>query len=281
MQCLYCRHSNLEDEHRCQRCGRRLPAAPARPAPANYAGSYQFAHATALATAAATAPARERPEPAVAPAPERAQVPRQSRLFADAESSKVLQFPAAAKPHELKPRPRRHAGQPSSDSQAFLDFLPPAPHAPRTLKTSVEAVIYCDAPVATPAHRAVGFALDCSLVGMAVGVFLLTFHFCGGEFEKINVGISLGFGGAFLSIALFYGLLWVLTGSETAGERWTGLRLINFDGSPIDRRERALRFAAACLSLCSAGLGMLWSLADEESLTWHDHMSKTFPTVRT
>jgi len=38
--------------------------------------------------------------------------------------------------------------------------------------------------------------------------------------------------------------------------------------------------AAACLSLCSAGLGLIWSLADEEGLTWHDHMSKTFPTIR-
>jgi uncharacterized RDD family membrane protein YckC len=59
------------------------------------------------------------------------------------------------------------------------------------------------------------------------------------------------------------------------------LRFINFDGSPIDRRERAIRFAAACLSFFSAGLGVLWSLADEEGLTWHDHMSKTFPTIRT
>jgi len=65
---------------------------------------------------------------------------------------------------------------------------------------------------------------------------------------------------------------------ESAGARWTGLRFINFDGSPIDRRERAIRFAAACLSFFSAGLGVLWSLADEEGLTWHDHMSKTFPT---
>ena len=192
----------------------------------------------------------------------------------------MLQFPSTGKTQEPRPRTRRNAASPS-DSQAFLDFLPPTPHAPRTLKTSVEAVIYCDAPVATPTHRAVAFALDFSMVGMAIGLFLLTFHLCGGEFEKINTGMSLGFGGAFLSVAFFYGLLWVLTGSETAGERWTGLRLINFDGSPIDRRERAIRFAAACLSLCSAGLGLMWSLADEESLTWHDHMSKTFPTIRT
>ena len=276
MNCLYCQHSNPEDEHRCQRCGRRLPAAAARPGPENYVSAYQASQATALAMAPAMAP--EQSEAPAAAAPQRKQIPRQTRLFVDPDA-KVLQFPSAPKPQEPKPRSRRHAAQ-ASDSQAFLDFLPPAPHAPRTLKTSVEAVIYCDAPVATPTHRAVGFALDFSMVGVAVGVFLLTFYACGGEFERINAGMSLGFGGAFLSIALFYGFLWVLTGSETAGERWTGLRLINFDGSPIDRRERAIRYAASCLSLCAAGLGMLWSLADEESLTWHDHMSKTFPTIR-
>jgi uncharacterized RDD family membrane protein YckC len=255
-----------------------MQAGAARPAPDNYTGSYSAA-ATARALASVAPAEQTAAEPAAVSVPQRTQVPRQTRLFSEAESGKVLQFPSAPKPHEPKTRSRRQAAQ-QSDSQAFLDFLPPAPHAPRTLKTSVEAVIYCDAPVATPTHRAVGFALDFSIVVMAIGVFLLTFHFCGGEFQKINMGIGLGFGGAFLCIALFYGLLWVLAGSETAGERWTGLRLINFDGSPVDRRERAIRFAAACLSLCSAGLGLLWSLADEESLTWHDHMSKTFPTIR-
>jgi uncharacterized RDD family membrane protein YckC len=271
MHCLYCGHQNTEDEPRCQRCARRLPVGPARSAPVGYDG------ATALATAVAPAP--QKTTPSIAPVPERNQVARQSRLFPDAEGSKVLQFPEAARPPEPKPRSRRQAS-PRPDSQAFLDFLPPAPHAPRTLKTSVEAVIYCDAPVATPIHRAVGFALDFAVVMMAIGVFLFAFYACGGEFPKINTYVALGFGGAFLGIALFYGLLWVLTGSESAGARWTGLRFINFDGSPIDRRERAIRFAAACLSFFSAGLGVLWSLADEEGLTWHDHMSKTFPTIR-
>ena len=27
-----------------------------------------------------------------------------------------------------------------------------------------------------------------------------------------------------------------------------------------------------------AGLGLLWALVDEESLTWQDHISHTFPT---
>jgi uncharacterized RDD family membrane protein YckC len=225
-------------------------------------------------------PVARRAEPEVAAPVQRTQVPRQTRLFADPEGGRILAFPGSSKPSEPKTRPRRHSPA-AADGQAFLDFQPPTPHAPRTLKTSVEAVIYCDAPVATPTHRAVGSALDFSIVLMGIGVFLLTFILCGGEFGKLNASMVMGFGGAFLSIAFFYGSLWVLTGSETAGERWTGLRLINFDGTPIDRRERAIRFAAACLSFLSAGLGVLWSLADEESLTWHDHMSKTFPTIRT
>jgi len=270
MHCLYCGHYNPEDEPRCERCARRLQVGAARSAPAGYDG------ATALATA--VAPARQKMASAVPASPERSQVARQSRLFPEGESN-VLQFPSAPKPVEPRPRPRRQAPQ-RPDSQAFLDFLPPAPHAPRTLKTSVEAVIYCDAPVATPIHRAVGFALDFAVVMLAFGMFLFSFYACGGEFPKINTHVALGFGGAFLGIALFYGLLWVLTGSESAGARWIGLRFINFDGSPIDRRERAIRYAAACLSFFSVGLGVLWSLADEEGLTWHDHMSKTFPTIR-
>ncbi len=249
---------------------------PARSAPEGYVG------ATALAMAIAPAPVRQKTEitgPAASPAPQRIEVPRQTRLFADSETGRVLQFPGVMKPAEPKPRNRRQASQPS-DSQAILDFLPPAPHVPRTLKTSVEAVIYCDAPVATPMHRAAAFAVDFAIVMLAIGAFLLTFHLCGGEFGKLNMQIELGFGGAFACIVVFYGLLGVLTGAESAGARSAGLRFVTFDGSPIDRSERAVRFGCACLSFFSAGLGVLWSLADEESLTWHDHMSKTFPTIR-
>ena len=43
---------------------------------------------------------------------------------------------------------------------------------------------------------------------------------------------------------------------------------------------RIVRQFAGILSLASAGVGLLWALVDEESLTWHDHISKTFPTTR-
>jgi hypothetical protein len=40
-----------------------------------------------------------------------------------------------------------------------------------------------------------------------------------------------------------------------------------------------MRQLAGLLSVVSAGLGLVWALVDEENLTWHDHISKTFPTV--
>jgi len=54
---------------------------------------------------------------------------------------------------------------------------------------------------------------------------------------------------------------------------------INFDGKTPDRDQRLLRLGASVLSLASVGLGLMWALVDEEHLTWHDHISKTFPSV--
>jgi hypothetical protein len=55
---------------------------------------------------------------------------------------------------------------------------------------------------------------------------------------------------------------------------------LNFDGMPPTRNQRIVRVAAGCLSLLAGGLGLLWAAADEETLSWHDHMSKTFLTPR-
>jgi hypothetical protein len=53
---------------------------------------------------------------------------------------------------------------------------------------------------------------------------------------------------------------------------------VDFDGRRPDREQRRMRLVAGLLSLSAAGLGLVWALVDEENLTWHDHISKTFPT---
>jgi uncharacterized RDD family membrane protein YckC len=196
------------------------------------------------------------------------------------QASNVIPFKPSVPPPPAKPRTRTAQRKVSKivEGQGTLDFLPSAPVKPRTLGTTVDSVIYCEAPVATTLHRAVAAALDWSMVLIAYGLFLATYYLCGGEFYLSNANLMV-FGGALLAIAVTYGMFFTIANTETAGMHWTHLRLTTFDGDRPDLRHRVIRFAGSCLSICTV-VGVLWSLVDEESLTWQDHISGTFPTPR-
>jgi uncharacterized RDD family membrane protein YckC len=191
-------------------------------------------------------------------------------------------------PVEPRPKTQRADGAPSKpraprrprvpEEQGSLDFLAPAPIKPRTLSTTVEAVIFCDAPVAVRLHRAVAAALDWSMVLIAYGMFLLAFHFMGGAFSLDKTKLML-FGAVLLLFGLLYGLVFAIAGTETMGMHWTQLKLLTFEGFPPDYRHRIIRFFGSSLSVCTL-LGLAWSLVDEEGLGWQDHISRTFPTPR-
>lgn len=224
--------------------------------------------------------------------PERPTGPSQPALFAN-PGPKVIPFdqrerkplPRVAAPQTPpSTQPRVNARKPSSgppppDTQGTLDFIPASPLKGRTLKTNVEAQVFCDQPVATPAHRMVASVIDGVLILFGFGLLLTLVEILGGSFGAgktlwIGLAVTLGL------VSMLYGLIWAIAGRETAGMRFTDLQLITFDGFQVDPRSRALRFASTWLSFCSGGLGILWAVADEENLTWHDHISKTFPTIR-
>ena len=274
VNCGYCGFRNVQGEARCRRCGRKpgdlsaefaLPtegalAALPKPGAANH-------DARSRAKAADLAKAVQRP------------------LFEDRPADNVIRF-EQYRPVPLEPR-RRKLPDPAKprrprsrvlDAQGSLDFLPAAPDQPRTLGTTVEAVVICEAPVAAPVHRAIAAAFDWSMVFLGYGLFVIGFQLAGGHFIPGKTSLML-YGAALLLIAFTYGLLWTLAGTETAGMRWAGLRLITFEGFRPEPQQRVLRFLGSCLSLCTV-VGMLWSLADEESLAWQDHISGTFPTPR-
>jgi len=210
------------------------------------------------------------PAPTLAPARRAAPIP----------AARLGPQDAIEPPAPLRARARRRSAiSEQNDLQGGLDFLVPAPQGPRTLKTQVEAVIYCDADVATPKHRAIAAAIDGGMIFVAFGLFLFAFHFLGGMF-RLNRQTIPFFIGVFGTLAAFYGMLWIWAGRDTVGMRCTGLRLIDFDGFPANRRCRLVRSIGTWLSFCAGGIGLLWALADEEKLTWHDHMSKTFPTFQ-
>ena len=296
MQCRYCRAWNEEDERRCVRCGRRMVAAPR-----------MVTESAGFASTAATAPALELvPEREHAPTPEAKAEPvqyppSQSSLFRDAAGGpKVIPIPTLApqrtreNPESLReerareesaqrrraqrtPRAAARHGAHRQGMQQSLDFYG-AHGGQAALGAQVGAVIYCDAPVAPPSQRAFAAVFDTAMVMLALGLFLGIFVVAGGA-EAITASNALFFLAIGGLVALFYRFLFCIGNGDTPGMRFAGLRLVDFDGRVPDRERRGMRQIAGVLSLISAGLGLVWALVDEESLTWHDHISKTFPTA--
>ena len=252
------------------------------------------AAATAPALAPASVPeasAAVQPAPAVQPAMEEPPQPPtyQPSLFRDAANGpKVIPIPRltpvrprSAEPKEdraRKPRTPRQGARRGPSPQQSLDFFEVnGPGRGDPIGPPVQ--IYTDAPVAVPSHRAIAACADGSLVALAAGVFIGVFVAAGGtiEFTRQTVPLLIA---ALVVLALFYKLLWALAGGDSPGMRFAGLRVVDFDGRPPSRDQRVVRQTVSLLSLGSVGLGILWALVDDESLTWHDHISKTFPTPR-
>jgi uncharacterized RDD family membrane protein YckC len=214
-----------------------------------------------------------KPEPGAA----RRSVTYQPSLFGSRELPRVVPFETIApdavqhpprKTQPAAPRQRHRKVIPGQQALEFAHARSPKP---------MDGVIYCDAPVAVPAHRAMAAAVDASIVLMALAVFGIIFRVAGGAFvlDAKTAPIFLAAAGG---VVVFYRVLWCLANGDSAGQRWAHLRLVNFDGQRPTRTQRFYRLASGLLSLLAAGIGLLWSLVDEETLTWHDHISKTFPT---
>ncbi|HWF11719.1 MAG TPA: RDD family protein [Bryobacteraceae bacterium] len=285
MHCKHCGFVNGEDDHRCLRCGRRLSGVVIA-APPGYSGANALAPALVLDNETG----EFRPAPSAPPAStaeaqpglfsvslfNNAAVPSQNVIPFDRREREGSRLAAA------QPVPRVAVRKPAVakvDTQGSLDFVPAPASKARKLKTNVEAQVFCGQPVATPTHRAVAAAIDGAIILIGFGLLLGLFHLMGGNLGQ-GKSLWIAVGAVLALVAMLYGLIWAIAGRETAGMMFTDLQLITFDGFPLDGRSRALRLASTWLSFCSGGLGLVWAVADEENLTWHDHISKTFPTIR-
>ena len=278
MTCNYCRAQNHADDHRCTRCGRRLSDEPAgRPA---MFPVQQSAAAPKLETIEAPVPLPARPGPQlVRDLPSAIPASRevvQPSLFGPVAVASTKSVTAAQQQQVPKPRPPRRRSDPTT--QGTLDFDATADGS-RTLPTSVEATVYCNAPVALTSQRIVAGAIDVLVPLAGFATFAVAFQWMAGSIE-LSKATAPFFGAAALLIALFYRLVCCLGNMDTPGVQWAGMRLLDFDGRIPGRKARIRRIAGGLLSVISAGLGLIWAVFDEEKLTWHDHMSGTFPTIR-
>jgi uncharacterized RDD family membrane protein YckC len=58
--------------------------------------------------------------------------------------------------------------------------------------------------------------------------------------------------------------------------RYAGLSLCTFDDCIPTPEQMRRRLGAMTVSMLPLGLGMLWSLFDEDRLSWHDRYSQTY-----
>jgi uncharacterized RDD family membrane protein YckC len=133
--------------------------------------------------------------------------------------------------------------------------------------------------VAPAAHRAIATAVDALLALGALGVFVATLRAAGVEavLTEETAPIYAAVSGLIL---LFYRVLFCIANRDTPGVRWTGLQVLDFDGRMPTPRQRWTRLIGGFVGAIAAGIGFLWAVFDEEHLTWHDYMSKTFSTPR-
>lgn len=263
MNCRYCGAANAEEEHRCLHCGRRLDGLAASP----------------LRGSTVPAPARATPPLIAMPHREAplSRVARQQSLF------RVIPFESIAPSVEedtparrRAPTPRRTRRAPHPNQQT-LEFAAPETQPSTPPETAAKPAVQCDAPVASIRARSAAVAVDLSIVLLGLSVVLGILWARAGELPLSGTA-ALIYGAAFALLLLFYKLLACARAGHSPGARMMGLRLLHFDGRPADGRLRLLRLASGCLSLLPLGVGFLWALVDEERLTFHDHITRTFTT---
>ena len=265
MTCQYCRAQIETDAHRCTRCGRRtVDRTPVQMSAA-------VPNLETLERPASTAPA---PGPQLVPhSPKHAERTSgpgfQANLFGPVSATSVAADTGTSRPSAMRSRTRKNHSQ-----QQSLNF-----HQRPTVNNSINASVFCESPVAVSAHRILAATIDMAFAVIALGIFVATFQLSGAEFV-LTKATAPYYGAAAILISLFYRVLFCIANFDTPGLRWTGLRVVDFDGRPPSRKHRWYRLLGGFVGAIAAGIGLLWAMVDEERLTWHDHISKTFPTPR-
>ncbi len=245
-----------EDEHRCPHCGRRVQ-------------TILLPDSVSTATAA-------RPAPEFVPAPDsrvEAGKPRQANLFA---SQKVVPFETLVSTRRQYGH-RRDTARPQAEPRAKVRATQQALELRAPAAVLAPASAFGDARIAALGLRAKAAGLDALICFLALGVFAATFHFMGGRFSFARAVVPWWIAAAALLVTAYH-LFFAAVGRNTAGMSCCRITVVTFDGVAADSTVRIARLVSAILGTAALGLGLVWALFDDEQLTWHDHITKTFPT---
>jgi uncharacterized RDD family membrane protein YckC len=130
-------------------------------------------------------------------------------------------------------------------------------------------------PAATIEERRIAAVIDSACLLFAFGAFLALFGAVGGVFtvSKLSGAVCLA---TFAIVYLQYFAIFTIFGGTTPGMMLRNLQVVSFTGEPPSPRQMMLRSAGYVLSAGTMFLGFLWSMWDEDTLTWHDRISGTY-----
>jgi len=162
------------------------------------------------------------------------------------------------------------------DKEMFIDVSLPPNTSEDSIPTEVDMEQHSGLyPVASMDERRIAALIDGACLLFAYGGFLALFGSLGGQFTFSKMSAAV-YTISFAIVYLQYFFLFTVFGGTTPGMMLRGLQVVDFSGELPSPRKLLLRAAGYVLSAGTFFLGFLWSMWDEDELTWHDRISHTY-----
>jgi uncharacterized RDD family membrane protein YckC len=130
-------------------------------------------------------------------------------------------------------------------------------------------------PVASMRDRRIAALIDGACLLFAYGGFLALFGSLGGHFTASKLTAAV-YTTTLAIVYLQYFALFTTFGGTTPGMMFRGLQVATFSGAPPAPRRLLLRSMGYILSASACFAGFFWAWWDEDGLTWHDRVSRTY-----
>jgi uncharacterized RDD family membrane protein YckC len=132
-------------------------------------------------------------------------------------------------------------------------------------------------PVASLEERRWAAIIDIACLLFAYGGFLALFSSLGGQFTLSKLSAEV-YAATLAIVYLQYFALFTVFGGTTPGMMFRGLQVSSFSGERPTPRQMLLRSLGYMISAATLFMGFLWAWWDEDALTWHDRISRTYLT---
>jgi uncharacterized RDD family membrane protein YckC len=173
----------------------------------------------------------------------------------------------------------RYVAPPSAGGDGRMEIdvsvSPDAQHEDSDAEDTSKVKHYGLYPVASLEDRRLAAVIDFACLMFAYGGFMALFSSLGGQFSatKLNAVV---YAATFAVVYLQYFALFTVFGGTTPGMIFRGLQVASFSGAPPSPRQYLLRSLGYVLSATAVFAGFAWSWWDEDHLTWHDRISRTY-----